>query len=56
MRPRKRWRVLAYGKDCPGVKKFLNRLLGMPVMMQSTLFSHFMSILEEKVSKQPRST
>lgn len=41
-------------KYCPrvSVKKFLNRLLGMPVRMQNMIFSHFMSILEEKASKQ----
>lgn len=39
-------------KNCPGVKKFLNRVLGMPVMMQNKIFSHFMSILEEKVCER----
>lgn len=39
-------------KNCPGVKKFLNRLLGMPVQMQNKIFTHFMAMLEEKVSEQ----
>ena len=33
---------------CPGVKKLLNRLLGMRVAMQNQIFSHFVALMEEK--------
>ena len=42
--------------DCPSVKHFLNRLLGMPVTMQNKVFTHFMALLEEKVSNTLSST
>ena len=31
------------------VRRFLNRLLGMPVRMQNTIFQHYTAILDENV-------
>ena len=33
----------------PPVKKFLNRILGLPVAMQNRLFSHFTALLDAEV-------
>jgi len=35
--------------DCSGVKKFLNRILGMPVGLQNKIFSHFTANLEYEI-------
>ena len=43
-------------RECSGVKKFLNRILGMKIDLQNKIFTHFMACLEHqvKVAKEVR--
>ena len=38
-----------FGMENLSVRRFLNRLLGMPVRMQNTIFQHYTAILDENV-------
>lgn len=38
------------GKDNGDVRRFLNRLLAVPVQQQNTLFAYFMAVLDAEIA------